>query len=555
MFFMNANSGQKLTLMLGLVLLQGCATQTTGPGARLVSEARTRLNLAESHRSEPSVAAGYYLEAAQLATQSASPKADKEDAIKIYNRASEELTVLLKSTPDLWNRTETFNSPHRTYRLHFAQKGIESGTWDPDYFTFFRTRQQVRRQAMAQGDLENGLGGRVVGVNQPKDPRALFLPVVGVAAPVTVTLEFAAAKKTTQDVTLVLNDPTKRSTVKMGGKSYPLSADLSAARAYYPDPKLLGFLAMLRPGDYLHRTGIYLMQPYDPNRIPVLLVHGLTAAPQLWFNLINDIEADPVTRGRFQFWVFGYPSGAPIAYSALQLRENLDKVYKIYPKTKNMVLVGHSMGGLLSQMQAINTKRILFDGIFKKNADAVYAKLPEDDVIKKALIFNANPHIREIIFICTPHRGSRLANGAIGNLGIWLIKLPGSVVKTMFNGMESSLEVIVQTNHNKVPDGIQGLSPKSPLLLTLNSIPVQPPFYTIVGTRGWPGPLQDSSDGVVPYWSSHLEGARAELGVPYFHSCCERPKTIESVKQILEKYIIHYRIYYSGRNVKNIAHP
>ena len=530
---MNINGSLRFTsiLITGILLLEGCATQS---GNRVISEARNSLNQAEAHRKEPSVAAGYYLDAAQLATRSLTASTKDEEAVKVYNQASEELTVLLKETPDLWNRTETFNSPHGTYRLHFAPGVKQAGVWDPGYFTFFRTTKQVNESNLTQRDQTKGLGGVLVGVYKPKDPRSLFLPVVGVAAPVTVTLDFKGENK--KEVSLVLNDSSKRSTVKVNGNLYTLAADLSAPIAYYPDPKMLGFDAMLHPGNYIHRSGIYLLEPYDPDRIPVLLIHGLTSQPQLWFNPVNDIQTDPVLRKRFQFCVFGYPTGSPIAYSALQLRQNLDGIYKTYPKTKNMVVVGHSLGGLLTQMQTINTGRVLFDGVFKEKADALYAKIPANDPIKQALIFKANPHISEAVFICTPHRGSRLATGFIGDLGVWLSRLPGTVVKGMLNGMESSLELIAGVNNNKIPDGIQGLSPKSPLLTHLNTLPVQPPFYTIVGTRGWPGPLKDSSDGVVPYWSSHLDGARAELTVPYFHSCVEKPQTIAEVKLLLQKY-------------------
>jgi len=112
-----------------------------------------------------------------------------------------------------------------------------------------------------------------------------------------------------------------------GREKYPLSADFSSSLAYYPDPRLLGFDAMLRPGAYIKRSGIYLLQPFDQDRIPVLLVHGLTSSPQMWFNMINDIESNPVLRGRFSVLVFGYPSGSPIAYSSLSSRKP-GRVYK-----------------------------------------------------------------------------------------------------------------------------------------------------------------------------------------------------------------------------------
>jgi len=527
------------SLLVVIVLLSGCATPSTEPGSREISAARTSLNLAVKNRSTPRVAAGYYLDAGHLASQTLAVSSGKrtDDALKVYNRAAKELTAMLSSSPDLWNRTETFNSPHGTYRLHFAPGLKQSGVWAPGYFTFFRTRNEVNERNLAQRDFDKGLGGILVGVNKPKDPRSSFLPLVGVSAPVTATLDFAGTKNSGGDVTLVLNDPTKRTTVTLDGKKYPLSADFSASLAYYPDPRFMGFDAMIRPGNYIKSSGIYLLQPYDPDRIPVLFVHGLISAPQMWFNMINDIESDPTMRGRFQFWVFGYPSGSPIAYSALQLRESLDGIYKTYPKTKNMVVVGHSLGGLLSQMQAINTGRVLFDGVFKQKASEAYTNVPEGDVIKRALIFNANPHINEIVFICTPHLGSYLATGFVGDIGIWLIKLPGNMVKTMLNGVGDSLDAIAGLKNYKVPNGIQGLSPRSPLLISMNTLSIQSPFYSVVGTRGWPGPLKDSSDGVVPYWSSHLAGAQAEMTVPYSHSCCERPLTVAAVKLLLQKYL------------------
>jgi hypothetical protein len=56
-----------------------------------------------------------------------------------------------------------------------------------------------------------------------------------------------------------------------------------------------------------------------------------------------------------------------------------------------MVLISHSMGGLLSQMQSVTTRRVLWDDVFKADADRLYAKLQPDNVVKQALIFDANP--------------------------------------------------------------------------------------------------------------------------------------------------------------------
>jgi hypothetical protein len=120
-----------------------------------------------------------------------------------------------------------------------------------------------------------------------------------------------------RDATLTLYDPTRRETVRVASAQRPLAADFGAPLAYYPEPKLLGFMAMLRPAKYENRAGLFMLEPYDPDRIPVVLIRGLTSIPQMWVPTISAIESDPELRGRYQFWVFAYPTGDPIALSAL----------------------------------------------------------------------------------------------------------------------------------------------------------------------------------------------------------------------------------------------
>ena len=114
--------------------------------------------------------------------------------------------------------------------------------------------------------------------------------------------------------------------------------------------------------------------------------------------LFSAIQADPELRNRFQFWVFAYPTGNPIALSALRLRESLAQIYQLYPRTRGMILIGHSMGGLLAQMQAVNSGRVLWNAVFQNDADRLYVANPPDNLVKKALIFDANPHVKRIVF-------------------------------------------------------------------------------------------------------------------------------------------------------------
>ena len=287
---------------------------------------------------------------------------------------------------------------------------------------------------------------------------------------------------------------------------------------------------MIRPENYENRAGLYMLEPYDSDRIPVILIHGLTSIPQMWVPTVSAIESDPELRGRYQFWVFSYPTGDPIALSALKLREGLAQVYQLYPKTKDMVLIRHSMGGLLSQMQAVTTKRVLWDRVFRGDADRLYAKVPADNVVKQALIFDANPRVHRIVFICVPHRGSDLAINWIGSFGIGLINLPGKVLGGAMDVVTAPLQKDVGLKH--MPTGINGLSPRSPVLLGLDTLPIDAPYHSIVGDRGR-GDTPNSSDGVVAYWSSHLTGAQSELIVPGPHGSFALPQTVSELKRIL----------------------
>lgn len=526
-----------LLLPLLALLLASCSTVPhIDKHAPPLVQASASLRYARRSTLPTTTRAALYLDAAALANAQMSPDTAAPKARAIYNCASAELTTLLREADGgrLWNRPLVLTEGGTHYQLHFAPRK-HKGDWSPAYFTDFKLSRKINCKRLHHRFQENGLGGTLVGIHKTPTPflgqHAPFEPKPGLVAPVTATLDFHGS-----DAALTLSDPATAKTVRLQGRDQPLAADFSAPIAFHPAGNELwqGLMGLMQVEKYMRHAGLYMIEPYDPNRIPVILVHGLISTPQMWVNVINELEADPQLRGRYQFWVYGYPTGNPPAYSALLCREELKKIEKLHPMPHGCIMVGHSMGGLVSRMQATTTGRVLWDANFGAKADRIYARLPASNPIKQALIFQADPHVKKVVFICAPHRGSEMALGSIGALGRKLITLPTSFVVTL----QQSIMDVLQMPDGKmlIPNSITGLSPKSPTLIAMDKLPINAPYYSIIGDRGR-GDTPNSSDGVVPYWSSHLANARTERIVPGPHGSYDRPETIETLKQILGEHL------------------
>jgi pimeloyl-ACP methyl ester carboxylesterase len=519
------------------LLLAGCSTvPRANQHASPLTQATVDLRQARRVTLPTPTRAALYLNAAALADAQLDHPESQPKARAIYNNAAGELTELLRDADggELWNQPLVMTARGVEYRLKFAPK-TKPGTWSPNDFTGFKLPRKINYRHVRYHFLQEGVGGPLVGIHKTPCANPLghapFEPKRGLVAPVTATLDFQG-----RDATLTLSDPTQTATAPLDGKPALIAADYTAPIAFHPpgNPIWRGLMGLIQVEKYMSHSGLYMLEPYDPNRIPVILIHGLMSTPEIWVNDINELEADPRLRGRFQYWVFGYPTGNPPAYSALICREELQKIEKIHPLPHGCILIGHSMGGLVARMQATNTGRVLWDGNFKDRANRLYAKLPADHVIKRSLICKADPQVKEIVFICVPHRGSQLALSPIGALGQRLISLPSSFVSIL----KDSIVEVLQMPDGKIfmPNSISGLSPKSPTLLAMDQLPISAPCHSIVGDRGR-GDTPNSSDGVVPYWSSHLDFARSEKIVPGPHSSQELPQTIDELKRILGDHL------------------
>ncbi len=255
--------------------------------------------------------------------------------------------------------------------------------------------------------------------------------------------------------------------------------------------------------------------------------------------MINTLREDPDIRRRYQFWVFSYPSGYPYPYSAALLRKELDSVDRAFPNHKGIVLVGHSMGGMVSRLMITDVGDKLWRVYFGKSPAETNIPGSTKELLEESLIFNHRPEVRRIIFICSPHRGANMASNWIGRIGSMLVKPPvflASIPMSTLTAVATSNPTAMQLN--RMPNSIDTLAPNNRFVLEINKFPITSgiPFHTIEGDRGR-GDAPNSSDGVVPYWSSHLEGAQSELVVPSKHSAHRNPQAIAEVRRILR---LHY---------------
>jgi hypothetical protein len=163
--------------------------------------------------------------------------------------------------------------------------------------------------------------------------------------------------------------------------------------------------------------------------------------------------------------------------------------------------------------------------------------LPEESKrpLKEALIFKPRSEIGRVIFMSAPHRGSDLAKNWIGRLGSMLVRTPMKMLTIGKTINEALTPDPAALQFKRFPNSVDTLAPNNRFVVAINKIPMVPgvPYHSIVGDRGR-GDTPNSSDSVVAYWSSHLDGAASEKIVPSNHSTPLNPEAIAEVHRILK---------------------
>ena len=506
----------------------------------------------------------YYLAAAVYAYALLFPNGAVEPLDPIDRR--------LRVAADLYNRglTSAFASADRsvvelrgeTRTLPFGQLTVD---FDPKWLRWGDRRlvdfvpvAELEVQGLRERYRRTGIGAPLAASTVAFTPNAKLRDFVGSGTkiPVTAFLRLEDPRRSLAkgriSGTLEIYDSYTTDFVEIDGERVPLEVESSAALAYTLsesaiwDWELRGFLV----GDLVKglvvatkagelRAQVLFMQPYRRGRIPVVFVHGTASGPGRWADMLNSLENDPWLRTRFQYWFFYYDTGNPITYSADVLRTSLRLIIdQLDPDgtdvaLRQMVVIGHSQGGLLAKMTAIDSGTRLWDTISQRPLDDLILRDNTREQLRRTLFLQPLPFVRRVVFIATPHRGSYEAGSWIAHQVAGFASLPKGFVDVMKDLVTGNPDVVTLSLAG-LPRSINDMTPGNSFVQALASIPVAPgiPTHSIIAVSG-NKPLVEDDDGIVKYESAHLDDTQSELVIHSGHSVHGHPLAIAEVRRIL----------------------
>jgi pimeloyl-ACP methyl ester carboxylesterase len=478
----------------------------------------------------------------------------------------------LRLAADLYNRglTSAFASTDRsvielrggTRALPFGELTMELDPkwlrWGDRRLVNFVPVAELEVRGLRERYRRPGIGAPLAAGTAAFTPDSKLRDFVGRATkvPVTVLLRLddprrsLAAGRITG--ALEIYDGYTNDVVEIDGQRVPLEVEPSAAFAYTLsesaiwDWELRGFLV----GDLVKglvvatkageaRAQLLFMQPYRRGRIPVVFVHGTASGPGRWADMLNSLENDPWLRTRFQYWFFYYDTGNPITYSADVLRLSLRAIVdQLDPNgddaaLRQMVIIGHSQGGLLAKMTAIDSGTRLWDTVSRRPLDDLILRDATREQLRRTLFLQPLPFVRRIIFIATPHRGSYEAGSWIAQQIAGFASLPKGFVDVM-KDLVTGNPGVVTLSLGGLPRSINDMTPGNSFVQALASTPVAPgvPTHSIIAVSG-DHPLAEDDDGIVKYESAHLDDVVSEVVIRSGHSVQGHPLAIAEVRRIL----------------------
>ncbi|WP_435009895.1 esterase/lipase family protein [Tundrisphaera lichenicola] len=520
-------------------------------GALALAELSYRAGMSKISKA-PDQAIAWLRDSAALATialkEPESPVPDL--AVQVHNRA---LARLVRIAQTEGKRNDL--GWQKVLRRHGVVLEGASPDLAPGRFEDLLIVEDIRVSGMQHVYREAGIGVPLVvhrrvdpaGSPDPLDrfhPRELRMAATAIVSPIG-DIQGGAWRR--YPITLALLDPFVDQSIQLGSRELSVASDRTSPLAVQVSQGQLSTLEFTglfdsdfrRPGV---EAGLYLLRPYQPGKIPVVLVHGLFSSPRAYLQTMNELENDLEIDSRYQFWVYLYPTGQPIPASAMELRASLNKVRDALdpnhddPSMNQMVLVGHSMGGLLSKMMVQDSGLKLWEAAFRRPVAELKASPRTRKALDDALIFDPLPFVKRVIFIATPHRGSPIADQWFGRTIASMIRRTSEQAEIAKEIVELNGPDLIAPELRRMPlNAIGNLRTDSPILQTLDKIPIDPsvPYHSIIPQIGKLLP----TDGVVEYRSSHLEGSESELVFPGTHFSQKDPVVTAELTRILREHI------------------
>lgn len=349
-------------------------------------------------------------------------------------------------------------------------------------------------------------------------------------------------------------DPYSVEKVEIAGKPYSLAANFSAPYGLWLAENNLGaaaYLTLIDRDQHLVMPHIYMLEPYNPNKKIIVLVHGLASSPEAWIAVTNDIMGDPVLREHYQVWQVFYSTNMPILESRFQiyalLKQTFGSVNMQDAAAKDAVLIGHSMGGIISRLLVSNADISKEELVMMSSRQQT--RLRKHPVIGERLKMQPISNFDRAIFLAAPHKGTDYADRWFTLAARKIIKLPTTFLTTLADTLTSNdveLKDFVKTLTNDViQNGPSDLSKKSKFMELTADIPPQKGllFHSIMGNITKSQDPNIMTDGIVPYKSAHLDGAVSEKIITGGHSIQETPEAVLELRRILRQHLVEHGLY------------
>ena len=304
------------------------------------------------------------------------------------------------------------------------------------------------------------------------------------------------------------------------------------------------------------------LRPHVHGRVPLVFVHGTASSPARWTEMVNTLDNDPRLNQTYEPWFFAYNSSSPIIYSSSLLRGALVRAVETIdpdgtdPGMRDMVVIGHSQGGLLTKMTSVHSGDLFWSNISKKPFSEVKMEPDNRALLSQVLFVEPLPFVSRVVFICTPHRGIFLAASDWVRSSITkLVTLPVTVTRVTASLLTLNPEMAA-LQRGRGLNAVDNMTPSNPFIKALVSLPVSPDVTanSILAVQPGKGPIEDGNDGVVEYKSAHIEGVESEFIVRSSHSTQGIPATIEEVRRILLEHAQKHEAK-SGSGDKAAAEP